>query len=108
MWGKIFIFLPSDMNLKIRSGTAGYNNKILISDGKFSLGKSENVKLTTPAIKNHKTNSLEAPAMKSTQTAFNSERTADLEQEMIISHENEKVALVLSLTGIFTKWFIFR
>ena len=34
-----------------------------------------------PAIKSHKTNSLEAPAMKSTQTAFNSERTADLEQK---------------------------
>ena len=31
--------LPGDMNLKIRSGTVGYNNKILISDGKFSLGK---------------------------------------------------------------------
>ena len=31
--------LPGDMNLKIRSGTAGYNSKILVSDGKFSLGK---------------------------------------------------------------------
>ena len=40
--------------------------------------------------------------MKSTQTVVNSEGTADLEQEMIISHEGEKVALVLSLTGIFT------
>ena len=40
--------------------------------------------------------------MKSTQTAVNSERTADLEQKMIISREDEKVALVLSLTGIFT------
>ena len=29
--------LPSDMNLKFRSRTAGYNNKILVSDGKFSL-----------------------------------------------------------------------
>ena len=29
------------MNLKIRSGTVGYNNKILVSDGKFSLGKNE-------------------------------------------------------------------
>ena len=38
--------------------------------------------------------------MKSTQTAVNSERTADLEQKTIISHEDEKVALVLSLTGI--------
>ena len=31
--------LPSDMNLNIRSGTVGYNDKILISDEKFSLGK---------------------------------------------------------------------
>ena len=43
--------------------------------------------------------------MKST---HNSERTADLEQKTIISHEDEKVALVLSLNGIFTRWFIFR
>ena len=96
------------MNLKIRSGTARYNNKILISDGNFSLWKNENVNLTTPAIKNHKTNSSETPAMKSTQTVFNSERTADLEQKTIISYEDEKVALVLSLTAIFTIWFIFR
>ena len=31
--------LPSDLNLKIKTGTAGYNNKILVSDEKFSLGK---------------------------------------------------------------------
>ena len=31
--------LPSDMNLKIRSGTVGYDNKILVSDEKFSLGE---------------------------------------------------------------------
>ena len=96
------------MKLKIKTGTARYKNKILVSDGKFDLGKNENVNLMTPAIKNHKTNSLETPAMKSTQTAVNSERTADLEQKTIISHEDEKVALVLSLTGIFTIWFIFR
>ena len=97
------------MNLKIKTGTFGYNNKILISDEKFILGKNEKVNsLETPAIKNHKTNALETPAMKSTQTAVNSERTAALEQKTIISHQDEKVALVLSLTGIFTKWFIFR
>ena len=100
--------LPSDINLKIKTGTVGYNNKILVSDGNFSLGKNENVNLMTPAIKNHKTNSLETPAMKSTQTAVNSERTSDLEQKTIISHEDEKVALVLSLTGIFTICFIFQ
>ena len=94
-----------------------YNNKILVSDGNFSLGKNDEVNLMTPAcknhktnsletptIKNHKTNSLETPAMKSTQTAVNSERTADLEQKTIISHEDEKVALVLSLTGIYLRY----
>ena len=105
--GESMYILPSDMTLKIRLRTVGYNNKILISDEKFILGKNEKVNsletpaiknhktnsLETPTIKNHKTNPLETPTMKSTQTAVNSGRTADLEQEMIISHEDEKVAL---------------
>ena len=37
--GQNIYMIPSDMNLKIRSGTVGYNNKILVSDEKFSLGK---------------------------------------------------------------------
>ena len=61
--GENIYLLPSDINLKIRSGTVGYNNKILVSDGKFSLGKNEKVNsLETPAMKSHKcskTNSLE-------------------------------------------------
>ena len=98
--------LPSNMELKIKTGTVGYNNKILVSDGKFILGKNEKVNslepaamkshktntletptikshktnsLETPTIKSHKTNPLETPTMKSIQTAVNSERTADLE-----------------------------
>ena len=105
--GEHLYMLPSNMTLKIKRGAVRYNNKILVSDGKFILGQNDEVTLTTPAIKNHKTNSLEKPAMKSTQTAVNSGRTADLEQ-VIISHEDEKDALVLSLTGIFMTWFIFR
>ena len=114
--------LPNNIELKIKTGTVGYNNKLLLSDGNFILGKNEKVNsletpamkshktnpIETPTIKSYKTNPLETPAMKSTQTAVNSERTADLEQKTIISHEDEKVALVLSLTGIFTIWFIFR
>ena len=46
------------MNLKIMTGTVGYNNKILISDETFSLGKNEKVNLTAPVMKSHKTNSL--------------------------------------------------
>ena len=47
--GENIFMLPTDMNLKIRSGTVGYNNKILVSDGKFSLGENENVN-ETPKI----------------------------------------------------------
>ena len=35
--------LPSDMELKIKTGTVGYNNKILVSNEKFDLGKNEKV-----------------------------------------------------------------
>ena len=41
--GENIYMLLSDMNLKIKTGTVGYNNKILLSDGKFSLGKNEKV-----------------------------------------------------------------
>ena len=44
--------LPSNMELKVKTGTVRYNNKILVSDGKFSLGKNDEVNsLETPAIK---------------------------------------------------------
>ena len=37
--GESIYMLPSHMNLKIKTGTVGYNNKILVSDEKFCLGK---------------------------------------------------------------------
>ena len=43
--GEHIYMLPSDMNLKIKTGTVGYNHKILVSDGKFSLGKNDKVNL---------------------------------------------------------------
>ena len=56
--GENLYMLPSDMNLKIRSGTVGYNNKILVSDGKFILGKDEKVKFFTNLSKNNCVTSL--------------------------------------------------
>ena len=67
--GEHLYMLPSDMKLKTISGTVGYNNKILLSDGKFILGKNEKVNLMVPVMNNHKTTSLETLAMKNTQTA---------------------------------------
>ena len=87
----------------------GTNNKVLVSDEKFILGKNEKV------------NSLEPPVMKSnkgsnivTQTAVthkDSETAVthkDLEKKPTITHEEEKIALILSLTGIFAVWYLFQ
>ena len=95
--------LPSEMNLKIRSRTARYNNKILISDGKFSLGKNENVNLTVPVMKSHKTNSLEPTTIKS-----HSNTAQGLTHAPTISPEDERTALILFLTSGLTVWFLFR
>ena len=91
--------LPSDMNLKISSGTVGYNNKILISDGKFSLWK--NGKANTPAMKSHKyskTNSLEPTAQGLAQKPNISHKK---QEPQTITHNEEKIAF-----GTFSgKWF---
>ena len=38
--GQNIYMLPSNMELKIKTGTVRYNNKILVSVGNFSLGKT--------------------------------------------------------------------
>ena len=52
--GENIYMLPSDMSLKIKTGTVRYNNKILISDGNFSLGKNDEVN-ETPKISHQST-----------------------------------------------------
>ena len=60
--------LPSNMKLKIQTGTVGYNNKIFVSNGKFILGKNEKVNsLETPAIKSYETNFLEPTTITTSQ-----------------------------------------
>ena len=91
--------LPSDMNLKIKTGTVGYNNKILISDGKFSLGKNVEVN---------------SPTMKSTQTADSHYVLAHAptithnKEPQTVTHNDEKIALVLFLASGFAIWNMFR
>ena len=114
--------LLSDMTLKISPGTVGYNNKILVSDGKFSLGKNDEVNLAVPAIKNHKTISLETPAIKNHKTNSIKPTTITNSQGLTytpaisqknqepktITHSDEKIALVLALAGGFAIQNIFR
>ena len=59
--GESIYMISSDMKLKIRSGTVGYNNKILLLDEKFILGKNEKVN-SVNVMKSHKANSHQAKA----------------------------------------------
>ena len=115
--GESIYMIPSDMKLKIRSGTVGYNNKILVSDEKFILGKNEKVnsletpsapKAETPAMKSHK----DSNHVNQREVTHRDSETAvthkDLEKKPTITHEEEKIALILSLTGIFTIWYLFQ
>ena len=104
--GQNIYMLPSDMNLKIKTGTVGYNNKILLSNEKFSQGKNVEVTSLEPAkvmqllrnpwpgghialessIKSYKVVAKQTQAKKPT------------------THEDEKIALVLSLASVFVIW----
>ena len=119
--GQNIYMLPSHMELKINTGTVRYNNKILVSDGNFSLGKNDEVNsLETPAMKSHTTNPVETPAMKSTQTVSKPKRNSiDVlshapaifqknQEPKPITHADEKIALVLVLAGGFAIWNIFH
>ena len=88
------------MNLNIRSGTVGYNNKILVSDEKFNLGKNE--KVNAPAMKSHKyskTNSLQGLAHSP---------NISHKKPQTITYNEERVALVLALASGFAIWNMFR
>ena len=90
---------PSDMNLKIRSGTVGYNNKIPVSDEKFSLGKNNEVNLTVPAMKiTHTAIRPEPCKCNSNDVLSHTPAISQKNQEpKTITHNNEKIALVLFL-----------
>ena len=92
--------LPSDMNLKIKTSTVGYNNKILASHKKFSLWK--NVEVNAGLAKPEK--------VKASFTKPGKETTIHkvVTQKPIITNEEERAALILFLTGGFTIWYMFR
>ena len=54
-------------------------------------------------MKSHKTNSLEPSTVES-----HSNTALELTHAPTISHEDEKTALILFITGGFTVWFMFR
>ena len=94
--GENIYMLPSDMNLHIKTETVGYNNKILISDSKFNLGKNDNVNAKGTKI-SHKDSKIKSH--KAVTTATHKDSNGVLVQKPTVAHKEEKIALILSLAG---------
>ena len=90
----IYMLPSGDMNntSNIRLGTVQYNNKILVSDSRFSLGKNNMVNTTVP----EKTTPI---VLKHAHERFIVH--APSKHTSTIMHEEEKIALVLVLTSAF-------
>ena len=121
MIGEFIYMLPSNMNLRIGK-IKDYNNRILISSPSFKIGtnlkinidvKSKEVEMvkTEPDVKlkvitkpniepNEKLKQDVKPNIKS-----NKELKPDMNK---ITYEEEKVALILGTTAVFTVWWMFK
>ena len=125
--GEFIYMLPSDMNLRI-GNVRNYNNKILISSPSLKIGTNakinidgEQVKLKDkPDVKSKevemvKTEKDAKPNKKHKQNAkpnikFDRESKQDVKKPDMnkITYEEEKVALILETTAVFTVWWMFK
>ena len=120
--------LPSDTNLEIKTGTVRYNNKILVSDGKFSLGQNVEVNslvleepvISMPKVTSHKAIAQQTPRttgwgtstsgvppgphaheLANKPTLRTTRKGASTSRVPLGSHEEEKIAFILFLAGGF-------
>ena len=128
--------LPSDMNLKIGGNIRGYNNKILVSSPSFNIGTNLKVNLDDddtkvldvkhkvkdkPDIKPNKGDKQDVkPVIKPNKEHKQDVKPnrPDIKQNIEISrskpdtnkitYEEEKVALILGTTAVFTVWWMFK
>ena len=124
--GEFIYMLPSDMNLQIGNVT-NYNNKILISSPSFKIGTNLKVNLDDEDTKVAKTDKLDVkhkvkdkPDIKPNKGDKQDVKPnrPDIKQNIEISrskpdtneitYEEEKVALVLGTTAVFTVWWMFK
>ena len=111
--------LPSDMNLRIGK-VKNYNNKILISSPSFKIGTNLKINLDKdkpdvkpkrePDITSNKEHKQDTkPNIKSNKEHKQDFKMMKTEPDMNkITYEEEKVALVLEMTSIFTVWWMFK
>ena len=120
--GEFIYMLPSDMNLRI-GNVRNYNNKILISSPGFKIGTNLKINLD---VKSKEVEMIKAePDVKpKVKTKPNIEPNKEHKQDVKpnikfeqdvkkhdtnkITYEEEKVALVLGTTAVFTVWWMFK
>ena len=107
--GEFIYMLPSDMNLLIGK-VKNYNNKILISSPSFKIGTNLKINLVgekdKPDVKSNKGHKQDTkPNIELKQDVKMIRTKPDTNK---ITYEEEKVALVLGITFIFTVWWIFK
>ena len=128
--GEFICMLPSDMNLRI-GNVRNYNNKILISSPSFKIGTNlkvnidvkskevDNRRLMVKAEPDVKPKVITKPEVKSNKEhkqdvkpniKFDRESNQDVKKTYTneITYEEEKVALVLGITSVFTVWWMFN
>ena len=119
--GEFVYMLPSDMNLRI-GNVRNYNNKILISSPSFKIGTNVKINLDDDDTKVAKTDKLDVKHKVKDKPDIkpNKEHKQDVkpnikfEQDVKkpdkneITYEEEKVALVLGTTALFTVWWMFK
>ena len=64
--------------------------------------------LEVPVIKNHKGSNVVTQTAVTHKDSGAAVTHKDLEKKPTITHKEEKIALILSLTGIFTVWYLFQ
>ena len=110
--------LPSEINLKIGGNILGYNNKILVSSPSFNIGTNLKVNLDDDDTKVAKTDKLDVKhKVKDKPNKGNKQDVKPnikFEQDVKkpdtneITYEDEKIALVLGTTAVFTVWWMFK
>ena len=103
--GEHLYMLPSDMTFKNQAGNCRYNNKILVSDGKFNLGKNDEVNAGSAKSEEETTRKQMTTIHKVVTKAPQPPAPAE---KAIITHEDEKIAVILLLAGGFTVWYMFQ
>ena len=125
--GEFVYMLPSDMNLRI-GNVRNYNNKILISSPSFKIGtnlkinldgekdkpdvkpKGEGIVKPKPDVKQKKEPNTKPNKGHKQDVKPNVKFEQDVKKPDTneITYEEEKVALVLGTTAVFTVWWMFK